>query len=118
MKICKFKLNKSDCFPLSSWLLRALREREHQILFSKHIIHKPLIFILMWLVVGCLFSFRIIFTVAHYYLVAAFVRSKPPGRKMVYINVNIRIYLELRAAQILYLRLPQISVCLHASSAI
>jgi len=28
-------------------------------------------------------SLRILLTLAHYYLVAAFVQSKPPGRKMV-----------------------------------
>ena len=46
----------------------------------------------MWLVVVCFFFFRIMFTVAHYYLVAAFVRSKPPGRKMVWMLASEFIY--------------------------
>ena len=29
-------------------------------------------------------TLRILLTLAHYYLVAAFVKSKPPGRKMVW----------------------------------
>ena len=32
---------------------------------------------------------RILFTLAHYHLVAALVRSKPPGRKMVTLSITV-----------------------------
>ena len=47
---------------------------------------------MIMLVVAAGSSLRLLLTLAHYHLVASFVRSKPPGRKMVGGEIRSNLY--------------------------